>query len=682
MYECSHCLANAARAVLGRNSQHLRQTQRATVAQVNRRLRSRQLLSTRPLPLDDDASVPFDAATKKLEISPVPRLHLELELKWLPDKIKFAERIRKLLYEEKDEPKALALLRFGSKGQDRTFSTVAWNHMIKYHLDAGHSARAFDLFNDMKKRAQAPDAITYLFLIKGTVVPVDAHKKPSSVQVRRVVHILDSMFASNSKVKPTLAHIEAAIRAVQSDLDKIWEILALLPEEGSCAPSARTYGVVLTALAGNMAQIKDDDPDIDKLKAAVMDRAKDLWSTAVQAIQSGKMSNDPRLVVNMADLLLRSPQLRDWDDILNLVDQVAQLPRQVPDLDSSERNIKHVPEALQLADTTPSPTNPFKLTLGASEQRGKDKKLQRHIKLDAGILNLVLRACQKLREPKAAQSYWKLVVDECAVKPDIRSLNTMLSICNLNRTSARAAELCKSMVDLKLQPTKYTFSTAMTACQRNWKSKASIKHAEEIVDVMSRLVVTPDVQVLHSYISLAMTSEDGPLIVHAFNSIDDSLVSVRSLLSVGSSHDRKWTPTDRAEYLTQALDFYRYLISTIHKMMARNWVPTDQHKLWHARRSDLAAFADKLSKKQGSSSGQELTDLRDSPASKTTSRPSSRLMTEARRRSTRPRPAVKRPSEHPKPELENAHYGGQMRRLNGSSIMDYGSVLSDLPTDQ
>jgi hypothetical protein len=98
----------------------------------------------------------------------------------------------------------------------------------------------------------------------------------------------------------------------------------------------------------------------------------------------------------------------------------------------------------------------------------------------------------------------------------------------------------------------------------------------------------PDSQTLMEYLSLALTSNDGPKIVAVINRMDSIVHNLRSRISYGP--DRKISEVADVRDLKQACLFLQTLVGTIDTLMSRSLVPQEDFQHWHARRADLMKF--------------------------------------------------------------------------------------------
>ena len=128
----------------------------------------------------------------------------------------------------------------------------------------------------------------------------------------------------------------------------------------------------------------------------------------------------------------------------------------------------------------------------------------------------------------------------------------------------------------------------MSACQRDIKNPHVLEHATTIVDVMEKTQADPDAQTLMQYLSVALTSNDGPKVVACINRMDPIVHNLRSRMNFGT--DNKISEVADIRDLKQACMFLQTLVGSIDTLMNRSLVPREEFQHWHARRADLYKF--------------------------------------------------------------------------------------------
>ncbi|KAI7159505.1 hypothetical protein KC349_g4104 [Hortaea werneckii] len=579
--------------------------------------------------------IPFDHDRPATEVTTFDKKALRKELEWLPDPIKFTEHVQYTLRCEKPA-KALELVRLASKTRQ---CTVAWNHVVNYHMQRGRPRDAFAVYNEMKKRAQFPDSYTYILLLRGLVGPraVTSKKPPktiSSEDVSKAVSLYNSMSAPNSRVKPSIMHTNAVLKACAfgNDMDAFYGILANLPEVGAGAPDHVTYSIILNAIRRNTGYeaLKDLSPRqaLTKRRQAVSE-ARAIWREIVMKWRTGAVRMDEELVSAMARCLLVSEKLQDWDDVLSLIRQTMQIERLVPEVGSPERQIGHVPTDRQLleaekaeggvdvdaeamkgedsedsagaagktpakisTDETPDARTfeAVELTMNTPKKYGPPPSLI-HAQPGQETLDVLIQTCSKMRMPKTANAYWELLIAEpFNLKPALFNFHSLIRLLLKNRSSGCVAELIQhGLAKAEAQPTFMTFMLAMQACRRNCLNPHALEHAKAIVDVMERTLSDLEISVLSQYLDIALLSDSGSKIVDTLDRLDSCVHNLRSRINFGTD-TRKMNTEDNLQDKWDTVEFFQTMIGAIDTLMNRGLVPRKDFIHWHQRRSQLNTF--------------------------------------------------------------------------------------------
>ncbi|OTA30776.1 hypothetical protein BTJ68_08702 [Hortaea werneckii EXF-2000] len=542
--------------------------------------------------------IPFDHDRPATEVTTFDKKALRKELEWLPDPIKFTEHVQYTLRCEKPA-KALELVRLASKTRQ---CTVAWNHVVNYHMQRGRPRDAFAVYNEMKKRAQFPDSYT--------------------------------MSAPNSRVKPSVMHTNAVLKvcAFGNDMDAFYGVLSNLPEVGAGAPDHVTYSIILNSIRGNTGYeaLKDLSPiqALTKRRQAVSE-ARAIWREVVMKWRTGAVRMDEELISAMARCLLVSEKLQDWDDVLSLVRQTMQIERLVPEVGSPERQIGHVPTDRQLLEVEKSDGG-GEIGAEAMEREDSEARADAAGKAPAKIstdetpdartfevveptmtspkklgpppsliyarpgqetLDVLIHACSKMRMPKAANAYWELLIAEpFNLKPALFNFHSLMRLLLNNRSSGRMAELIQhGLAKAEAKPNGRTFTIAMQACRRNCLNPHALEHAKVIVGVMERTLSDLEIGVLSQYLDIALLSDSGPKIVDTLDRLDSCVHNLRSRVTFGSDI-RRWNAQDDLQDKRDTVEFFQTMIGAIDTLMNRGLVPREDFIHWHQRRSQLNTF--------------------------------------------------------------------------------------------
>ena len=132
---------------------------------------------------------------KKLEW--VVKKHLQ----WLGNEYLVAQHVHKALSKGSFE-EALLLTRMASR---KMKVEVAWNHLIDYHMKKGRLHAAVKLYNEMKKRAQIPNAKTYTIIFRGCAQSL--HPKLAVSEATRIYNFMLNL----GSLKPNTIHMNAVL---------------------------------------------------------------------------------------------------------------------------------------------------------------------------------------------------------------------------------------------------------------------------------------------------------------------------------------------------------------------------------------------------------------------------------------------------------------------------------------
>ncbi|KAF2834927.1 hypothetical protein M501DRAFT_1008886 [Patellaria atrata CBS 101060] len=447
-----------------------------------------------------------------------------MELRYLPDPLALAEHVRKTL-KAGDEAKAIALVHMANK---QGGCIVSWNHLMDYQMSQGRIKGAFKTYNEMKKRGQMPDSHTFVILFRG--LADHAHHADA---LGKALSLFHSMGAANSHTKPAIIHANAVLKvcARANNMDALWGIIAKLPERGPGSADNMTYTTILNALRQQVLMTQTSDMGIEEIArqkdTAVIDGRR-IWDDIVSRWKKGDLIVDEPLVAAMGRLLLVGIRPRDWDDVLSLVEQTMNIPRQVPRLDTPERanssaptiRAPNTPEQMKLEDANEDPDAPRRgdefIAIDTTNSSSTDptKPARKHRSLayakpTSNTLSMVLEACLKTVSKKTAKQYWDLLTKDFDVAPDLDNLTMYMRLLRFSRSSGQVVELLKEDVvkrGLPLYPKMLRI--AMSTCVRDKNNPNAIANAGEIMELANQLMPHPDPGSLRLYLELLGTSSD------------------------------------------------------------------------------------------------------------------------------------------------------------------------------
>lgn len=593
MLDCRACVLRSIRAIAGDSATHLHGSLVLT-PRISANAPARRRLTTAPAAATKDAfgtsyppsgrQHPKEESTKTVSNSSLRAL--QTELKFLTDPVKLASHIHYVL-RQNDPAKALDLARLASKSAKLAGDVVvAWNQCVDWHMRSGRVSEAIKIYNEMKKRGVFPDAHTYTLLLR-SFVPKDGDGVDEGT-VAKATNIYNSMLAPTSRVKPSIIHTNAVLRvcSLAGDMDALWGVVARIPEHGPGSADTITYTILFSAMRyGAMGTPDEGGQYLEQIagkRQLAVSQGRRIWMECIQKWRSGDLVIDGELVAQMGQLLLISNRMEDWDDVLSLVEQTTKLPRQIVPLDHPDRRIGHVPQITSTGEEVTQTTSTAEDDDGylptPANKAFDGVPMKQHSNLiwvqpSNQTLNILIKACQQLRIPKAATAYWNLITSPpYSLKPDVANCQAMLRLYLLNRSSHRAAELIDWMHSKeggRVSPKGLSYKEAMKVCARDLKNPSIMHNATRIVEDMGKRMKYPDLQTLQAFLSLAMTQEKG--IFAALDTLEKFVWIVMDQVKSGSSMRNQRSRHPAEEQL--AIAFAKQMASTIQKVTSAGIVP-------------------------------------------------------------------------------------------------------------
>ncbi|KAL8789222.1 MAG: hypothetical protein Q9195_006931 [Heterodermia aff. obscurata] len=515
------------------------------------------------------------------------------ELQYLGDPLKLAKNTLQLLEQPGQDGKAMDMIRMASKSMQ---CIVSWNHMIDFYMSKGRVTAAMTTYNDMKKRGQQPDGHTYTIVLRGLALHSQYGKS-----LQRALTVYHSMFAPDSRVKPSIIHTNAAIKvcAQAGDLDALFGVAARLPKSGPCAADRATFTTIFNAL--NRVVFNDIDPErdeslqenIDKRQMAVL-QGRRMWADIIDRWKRGDIMLDEALICAVGRLLLLADVPQDLDDVLSLLEQTMGIPRQTPrrfgdtdgtrappeeDVESSAQENHGLvqpiqPESKPFADVDDDfvPGSEF-LPLPSVSPKA-------YASPSRSTLSLVVDACTRLKLFSAAQDYWGLLTTSPHnIVPDTANYHMYLRLLRAQRASRRSVELVQEMRDglgagvpIHRQAGQVsdrvmstlglsTFKIALGACKRDIKNPNVVAHAATLVRMMYDSLPVADLGVLNSYVEICReaVSHDWRELSNALRATEAGVRQLQAELRFGVAAEDK----QGEEYLARCRDINAYLCNLI-----------------------------------------------------------------------------------------------------------------------
>lgn len=419
----------------------------------------------------------------------------------------------------------------------------------------------------MKKRAQRPDAHTFTTLFRGYASNIKAQFAHD-----RAVAIYHSMFADNSPVKPSVIHTNAVLKvcALAGDIDGLFGVAAKLPSRGDGSPNNLTYTTILNAIRSETWHATQRQPmshAVQEKRLQAIKPGKRLWAEIKQRWAKGDLYIDEELVCAMGRLLLITIDEKDCDDVLSLVEQTMNVPRQVPRIGEPDSivNSRHAEKIIVKDEDNIFPHDKLasggthNSATGANDDNTSNLDIfapkhiilanpQFAVKPGRNTLSMLLDACVRGKRARAAQNYWGLLTDPAGpynIVPDNENYHMYLRLLRLQRASKLAAEMLDNMHKGTLGSggalQAKTFRIALSACVRDKNNNNSLVHAKKIVHLMYESLPHPDARTLNMYLELTSLKArtDWRALLAVVHDIDIGIKNIRSLLAYDPIEGKK-----------------------------------------------------------------------------------------------------------------------------------------------
>ncbi|KAJ6179610.1 hypothetical protein N7519_010071 [Penicillium mononematosum] len=502
------------------------------------------------------------------------------ELKWLNDPRKMADRVARILHSG-NPALAAALVRAGTKQGMRC--DVAWNHLLQYCMDQNHPQAAFKFYNDMKKRGRRPTPRTYTIMLKGF------SSAPRSLGVAKTAaSVYRSISSPNSGVKLDIIHTNAMLTVCHRhwDMDRLWKIAGELPEEGPGAPDAATYTIILNAVQfAARRDIEKMSPDeIDKIlerKAQVITEGKRIWADVVWRWKNQTLQIDNELVNGMASLLLEGGSDIDCYNVMELYKQTMGIPilqkrptenekttrrritpEQTQAMEDSEATRQSKLEDVPFVDENNRPIQSLKSAeeveqdLREEVEEEMEKEVEEveeeeeedftelfkpvvpqaeelsFLKPDSKELTLILNACFTMTQgTEGGQAYWKYMTlddHEYRIDPDTFTYIQYFRLLRISRSSKISVKTMREQMVPSGQATGTAFHVALSVCRRDRRNRSVLQHANELLALMDKALILPDIRVLEGYLETIQILSSNPSVLlqlRGLEATDDSTAS-------------------------------------------------------------------------------------------------------------------------------------------------------------
>ncbi|KAI1823079.1 hypothetical protein F4861DRAFT_512293 [Xylaria intraflava] len=485
MFTCRACLRRSFDALYGCGRPRNPKTSRYNVRPLTRSSRRYATVATYPSSTDATSRslVPSSAGSYGKKAPAVGRSvewAARKELEYLKDPFHIANRVSNALKQDNLELAA----QITRKASRDTNVTVSWNHLIDYHMQKGRLNTALKFYNEMKKRAQQPNAQTFTIIFRGC-----AKSQHPKLAVGEAVKLYQSML-SIGRIKPNTIHLNAVLQvcAKVEDLDSMFSILKS-SENHLQSPNNLTYTTILNALRAKANKVPAENDgsesltenELRKEKESAIRHAKAIWDEVISRWTAGSIFIDEELVCAMGRILLMGGY-KDIDSIENLLQQTMFIPRQANKEIPQNNETKETSLVVAPRTMAPgAPANPYP-TPGNNS------------------LSLILEALQGTRKTSRAGKYWSLFTRKYYVVPDANNWNQYLKAVRQAKNSGRAAMIVQNMPADMIK--NQHIRNAMKTCLQDNLNRSALSNATRILEVVGRVPWAPDVRTLRAYLQV------------------------------------------------------------------------------------------------------------------------------------------------------------------------------------
>ncbi|KAJ5171349.1 uncharacterized protein N7500_004132 [Penicillium coprophilum] len=494
------------------------------------------------------------------------------ELKWLNDPRRMADRVARILHSG-NPALAAALVRAGTKQGLRC--DVAWNHLLQYCMDQNHPQAAFKFYNDMKKRGRRPTPRTYTIMLKGFSAA------PRSLAIAKTAaSVYRSIDSPNSGVKLDIIHTNAMLTVCHRhwDMDRLWKIAGDLPEEGPGAPDATTYTIILNAVqfAARRDVEKKSPNEIEQIlerKAQVITEGKRIWADILWRWKNQTLKIDNELVNAMASLLLEGGSDIDCYNVMELYKQTMGIPilqkrptenekttrrritpeqtqaievqeatrqsnmEDLPFVDENNRPIESLEAAVEVEKDLREEVEEVEKEEEEMEEEEEEEDFTElfkpvvpqaeelsFLKPDSKELTLILNACFTMTQgSEGGQAYWKhmtLEDHDYRIDPDTFTYIQYFRLLRISRSSKISVKTMREQMVPSGQATGTAFHVALSVCRRDRRNHSVLQHANELLGLMDKALILPDIRVLEGYLETIQVLSANPSVLLHLRGLD------------------------------------------------------------------------------------------------------------------------------------------------------------------
>ncbi|KAI1640238.1 hypothetical protein F4809DRAFT_523101 [Biscogniauxia mediterranea] len=432
-----------------------------------------------------------DAPTRQSSTQTQREWAARKQLQYLKDPLLISEHVKRTLEKGQFE-EAAAVVRNASR---TTKVTVSWNYLIDYQLRADRIHAALKLFNEMKKRAQLPNAHTYTIIFRGC-----ARSAHGSLAVLEALRLYNNMM-TRERIKPNTLHMNAVLQvcAKAKDIESLFSIVQTA-DDGQRAPNNLTYTTIFNALRAQATEPVPgglEDAEVLEARAKVIRQARTIWEEVIPRWRSGAIIIDEELVCAMGRILLIGGY-KDADLVETLIEQTMNIPRDANNcLKGDTKNT--------LGDAQSDENTKEAAASAHQETKSPNAPEVPYAKPGNNSLSMILLSLQKTGRTTRALRYWGIFTKNYGVVPDKENWSQLFSTFALGRNSARTVGYLERMPSHLMEPKH--FRITIGACLRDNINHSAFRHATRVLEIMLTNLTIPDVPVLRRYLHVAYANK-------------------------------------------------------------------------------------------------------------------------------------------------------------------------------
>lgn len=498
---------------------------------------------------EGDAFVQFEAsverqktpedrqADKKKALDKAKRA-MKKELQYMKDPYHIADNVLKKL-KQNDFDRALLLTREASKDKQ---CVVSWNHCIEYQFKNHKLHAAIKLFNEMKKRAQLPNAQTYTIIFGGC-----AESEHPKLAVGEALKIYNAMLSS-SRLKPNIKHLNAVLDVCAKAQDLESMFVTLRSADKARAPNNWTYTIILNALCHQPFNSKGLEDSVDAVSKNIetnIRRGKLVWGEVMARWKKNEIVMDEELMCAMGRLLLLAGA-KEIESILALLSNVLGAPR----FDKEQLPAPGQKSGGDQNDKSQATSAPETRKQQQQQLKGPSKPM-------AGnkTLSLVMKALGRSRRTKLATKYWDYLTGTHHIVPDEWNYKDYFNSLFTGASSGKAARQIEAMPADAVN--SFIVRQGLLMCHFDGYNENAFENATVIFDAMMKKMRTPDAECMKLFLQVSTSS------YRKFDDRSKFPVESRAKLAYGrqifDAVDRVWEPLRLA---TNALTFSHNALSS------------------------------------------------------------------------------------------------------------------------